>query len=119
MSINYNELLNKTQILGDELIELLKAREEGKVDFELIDIREPFEYKNLRIKGTDKLLPITRFQMDIDKWNELIKNKKFIIYCRSGNRTSYLQNFLKQKYNIDIPHLTYGIIDYSGEVESG
>ena len=119
MSKNYNELLNKTQILGDELIELLKLREKGKIDFELIDIREPFEYENLRIKGVDKLLPITRFQTDIDKWNELINNKKFVIYCRTGNRTSYLQRFLKEKYNIDIPHLTYGIVDYPGEVESG
>jgi rhodanese-related sulfurtransferase len=111
-------ILKKTQILGDELVELLNARKKKLIDFELIDIREPFEYKNARIKGVDRLLPVTNFQNDMKIWNDLIKNKKdFIIYCRSGNRTSYLQNFLKQKFNIGVPHLAQGIIDYPGIIE--
>ena len=113
-----NNILEKTQISGDELVELLKARNKGKVDFELIDIREPYEYREARIKGVDKLLPITKFQFDIDKWEELFK-KKFIIYCRTGNRTSHLQRFIKEHYNIDIPHLTKGIVEYPGEIERG
>jgi len=115
---NLKEIFKKTQISSDELISLLKAREKGEVDFELIDIREPFENKELRIKGTDKLLPITRVQYDMDKWNELIK-KNIIIYCRTGNRTSYLQRFFKSNFNVDIPHLTRGIVKYFGDVERG
>ena len=57
------ELLNKEQILGNELEIILKARDKGLLNFELIDIREPFEHQMMRIKGTDKLLPISRFSM--------------------------------------------------------
>ena len=119
MSANFENMLNKPQILGNELAELLKARNEGKIDFELIDIREPFEYEEARIKGVDKLLPITKLEQDLEKWKNLIKNKKIIIYCRTGNRTSYLQNFFKNYFDKQIPHLTYGIVDYPGEIERG
>ena len=114
-----NNILEKTQISGEELVELLNARKDGKIDFELIDIREPFEYKEARIKGVDRLLPITKFQSDLNIWEDLIKNKKIIIYCRTGNRTSHLQRFIKSYFGIDIPHLTRGIVEYPGEIERG
>ena len=116
--INLDSIFKKQDIFSDELIKLLKAREEGKIDFELIDIREPYENKELRIKGTDRLLPLTKLEKDIDIWNELIK-KNIVIYCRSGNRTSHLQQFFRNYYNVNVPHLAEGIINYSGEVERG
>jgi len=112
------EIFNKPNISSEELIDLLKAREKGLVDFKLIDIREPFEHQMLRIKGTDELIPITNFQKNINKWKKLL-DENIIIYCRSGNRTSQLQNFIKQNFNKTVPHLENGIIEYSGETQQG
>jgi len=113
------ELLEKEQLLGEELEILLKARQKGLVDFELIDIREPFEHQMVRIKGTDKLLPISRVQFDLDEWMKL-KDKRIIIYCHVGSRSAYLQKALIQQLGFSkVGNLTYGIADYFGEVEKG
>ena len=113
------KILEKDQILGEELEILLKAREKGLVNFKLIDIREPFEYQMMRIKGTDKLLPISRVQYDLDEWMKL-KDERIIIYCHVGSRSGYLQRALQQQLGFDkVGNLTYGIADYPGEIERG
>ncbi len=112
-------LVNKDQILSKELEILLKAREKGLVSFKLIDIREPFENQMMRIKGTDKLLPISRVQYDLDEWMKL-KDERIIIYCHVGSRSAYLQRALKEQLGFDkVSNLTYGIADYRGEIERG
>ena len=112
-------ILEKEQILGEELELLLKARDAGLVKFYLIDIREPFEYQMMRIKGTDELLPISRVQYDLDKWMKY-KDERIIIYCHVGSRSGYLQRALQQQLGFNkVGNLTYGIADYFGEVERG
>jgi ferredoxin-thioredoxin reductase catalytic subunit/rhodanese-related sulfurtransferase len=112
-------ILNKDQISGEELEILLKARDEGLADFELIDIREPFEHQMMRIKGTDKLLPISRVQYDLEEWMKL-KDKRIIIYCHVGSRSGYLQKILYRQLGFEkVGNLTYGIADYFGEIEKG
>jgi len=112
-------ILEKEQILGEELEILLKAREKGLVNFKLIDIREPFEYEMMRIKGTDKLLPISKVQYDLDEWMKL-KDERIIIYCHVGSRSAYLQRALQQQLGFDkVGNLTYGIASYYGEIERG
>jgi ferredoxin-thioredoxin reductase catalytic subunit/rhodanese-related sulfurtransferase len=112
-------ILEKEQILGEELEILLKARDIGLVNFALIDIREPFENQMMRIKGTDELLPISRVQYDLDKWMKY-KDERIIIYCHVGSRSGYLQRILQQQLGFSkLGNLTYGIADYFGEVERG
>ncbi|MEO1958083.1 MAG: ferredoxin-thioredoxin reductase catalytic domain-containing protein [Nautiliaceae bacterium] len=120
LSVNeLEEILKKEQLLGSELEVLLKAREKELLDFELIDIREPFEHQMMRIKGTDKLLPISRVQYDLDEWMKL-KDKRIIIYCHVGSRSAYLQRALQQQLGFNkVGNLTYGIADYPGEIERG
>ena len=120
LSVNELEtILEKEQILGEELEILLKARDAGLVKFYLIDIREPFEYQMMRIKGTDELLPISRVQYDLDKWMKY-KDERIIIYCHVGSRSGYLQRALQQQLGFNkVGNLTYGIVDYFGEVERG
>ena len=45
------ELLEKDDINSEELEILLEARDEGKVDFLLVDVREDMEYDMGHIKG--------------------------------------------------------------------
>ena len=112
---NLKNLLKQDNISSQELVKLLEARKNGQIDFKLIDIREPFEYKEAHIVGTDELLPTSRFQ----EWaSQLIerKDENMIIYCRTGNRTGQVQAILRQN-GLSLPHLTYGIMSYGGEIE--
>jgi len=109
-------LVKKEQLSDKELQTLLEARDKGEIDFKLIDVREPFEYEMEHIVGTDELLPTSSFY----SWIEDLKNSQdnIILYCRTGNRSYQVQQILKQQGK-DVGNLTYGIVDYTGKVESG
>ncbi len=113
-----DNLVHKEELSDKELQELLKARDEGIVDFFLIDVREVSEFKELHIVKTDKLLPKSKF----NEWFPDLKSKKeenLIIYCRSGNRSYQVQQVLLKYGFKSVSNLTDGIIDYTGDVESG
>ncbi len=113
-----DNLVHKEELSDKELQELLKARDEGIVDFFLIDVREVSEFEELHIVKTDKLLPKSKF----NEWFPDLKSKKeenLIIYCRSGNRSYQVQQVLLKYGFKSVSNLTDGIIDYTGDVESG
>ncbi len=111
------EMLTHEDLNPKELETLLKAREEGLVDFALIDIREVFEYTDRSIKGTDLLLPTSRIQGYLDKFEEL-KDKPVVLYCRTGNRTWQVMSALRRMGYDNVVHLATGIIAYYGETQS-
>ena len=111
-------LVHKEQLDGDELESLLEARELGMVNFTLIDVREPMEFQMGNIKGTDELLPTSRFY----DWINQIQGRKdenIILYCHTGSRSYQVQNILKQQGFKSVGNLTYGIISYPGEIVRG
>jgi Rhodanese-related sulfurtransferase len=68
----------------------------GKV--ELIDIREPYEYKNGTLK-TAKNIPMGNLLGDPEKY--LKKDKTYYIMCHSGARSGRTTRALtKQGYNV-------------------
>jgi len=116
--INLQEIKEKVfssgQIESEELEKLLNYRQEGKIDFKLIDIREMYEYSDRSIDGTDLLYPTTLFHKYIDDLNA-IKDENIILYCRTGNRTGQVLRILKTMGFKNIAHLTYGIVSYHGK----
>ncbi len=116
--MNREDLVKKEQLSDNELQELLDTRERGEVDFTLIDVREPFEYEMSHIVPTDMLLPTTQFQQWFPKIQSL-KERNIIIYCRTGNRSYQVQQFLKKHGFKMVGNLEYGIVDYSGKVAQG
>ena len=109
--------IDKTNINSQELEELLKAREEGKVDFLLVDVREPMEYEMGHIKGVDMLKPTSTFH----EWGEGLfqdtQDKKVVFTCRTGNRSAQVQHVFRQNgHNGAINH-DGGIVTYRGETE--
>jgi rhodanese-related sulfurtransferase len=103
-----------TELSDIELKELLTCRENGKIAFQLIDIREMFEYSDLSIKGTDILFPTSTMHMHMDVL-EKIKESFIILYCRTGSRTGQMLNILKRMGFKKIAHLSDGIVQFSGE----
>jgi rhodanese-related sulfurtransferase len=63
----------------------LKAKMDAGEKINLIDVREPDEYKEYNIGG--RLVPLGKIQsMQADELDDL-KNEELIVYCRSGKRS--------------------------------
>lgn len=103
-----------TEISDSQLKTLLTCRNNGEVDFKLVDIRELFEYTNLSIKNTDILFPTSSMHIHMDEL-EKIKESFIILYCRTGNRTGQMLQILYRMGFKKVAHLSDGIVQFSGE----
>ncbi|MEX5275276.1 rhodanese-like domain-containing protein [Kocuria sp. CPCC 205235] len=68
-----------------ELADLLAARERGGTDFELVDVREPYEARLASIPGA-WLLPLDRFE----SWEALARiapGRRVVLHCKAGARS--------------------------------
>ena len=110
-------LLTQQDINSEELVSLLSAREEGKVDFILVDVREDMEYNMGHIKGVDMLKPTSTFQ----EWGEMLFNetqeKKVIFTCRTGSRSGQVASMFAQNGHKGAVNHFGGIMSYRGETE--
>lgn len=83
----------------------------------VIDIRRADEWRSTGVIHGSKLMTFfdARGNFNIDKWLADLdkvagKNDKFILICRSGNRTGQLSNFLDKKLGYTkVYHLKKGI----------
>jgi len=108
------KMLQNQEMSSAELEALLKAREEGKIDFVLMDVRETFEFVDRSIKGADILLPTSQMNNKIHVFDEL-KDKPVVLYCRTGSRTGQVMYALRNMGYNNIVHLSPGIMGYFGE----
>ena len=112
-------LKTKSYVSSGELEDLLKQREEGKLDFVLVDVREEFEYKQGHIKGVDMLKPTSSFQSWAQDFLDEYKDKVVIFTCRTDNRSGQVQQiFMQNGMQHAINHLG-GIVSYRGEIVRG
>lgn len=59
----------------------------------LLDVRTIEEFKTGHIRGAT-LIPLSKLEASLDKLQD-VKNKKVIVYCRSGNRSVAASRILK------------------------
>jgi rhodanese-related sulfurtransferase len=91
----------------------LKEMFDNKEDFQLIDVREEAEYENANINGT--LIPLGEIP---SRYNEISKDKKVIIQCRSGVRSANALNYLEQNLGYtNLYNLEGGIIAWAREID--
>jgi len=110
------KMLQNQEMSSAELQALLKAREEGKIDFVLMDVREVFEFTDRSIKGADILLPTSQMNAKFDVL-EALKEKPLVLYCRTGSRTGQVMYALRNMGFDKVVHLSPGIMGYFGETE--
>jgi len=110
-------LLAKNDINSQELELLLKAREEDKVDFILVDVREDMEYNMGHIKGVDVLKPTSTFQNWAESLLKETQDKAVIFTCRTGSRSGQVQNIFAQNGHKNVINHFGGIMSYTGETE--
>ena len=110
-------VLEKNDINSEELQSLLKAREEGKADFILVDVREDMEYNMGHIKGADMLKPTSTFQQWAQDLFNQTKDKTIIFTCRTGSRSGQVQNVFRQNGHTHAINHFGGIVTYRGDIE--
>ena len=82
-------------------------RSENPTETLIIDVREPNEYTAEHIIGS---INISLSKIDIDKINQLKKNKnKIILYCQSGRRSLEAYKKIINTYNPNLYNLEGGI----------
>jgi len=83
---------------------------EKKTEITIIDVRTPIEFKMGTIENSINLDAYSPSIMN--KLNELNKNNKYLIYCRTGARSSMIINAMKQMGFIKIYHIQNGILEW-------
>ncbi|PCJ82893.1 MAG: molybdenum cofactor biosynthesis protein MoeB [Flavobacteriales bacterium] len=83
-------------------------------DFQLIDVREPYEHEICNLNG--ELIPLGEIEDSADK---IASDKKVIIHCRSGKRSADAIKILESKYQFkNLYNLKGGILAYADEIDN-
>ena len=71
----------------------LKQKIDSAEDFQLIDVREPYEHNDFNIGG--ELIPLNEIPRQVEK---IATDKPVIIYCRKGIRSQIAIQRLQEKF---------------------
>jgi molybdopterin/thiamine biosynthesis adenylyltransferase/rhodanese-related sulfurtransferase len=91
----------------------LKRRMDTGEQFELIDVREPFEYEIARIDGA-KLIPLGEIA---ERLNELSGERPIVVHCHSGTRSAQATRLLQQRGFANVYNLEGGIDAWSAQID--
>jgi sulfur-carrier protein adenylyltransferase/sulfurtransferase len=98
-----------------QLEAMLKEREEGTRDFELIDVREPNEFEINRIPGA-KLIPKGEF-LNGNALGDLPSDKPIVLHCKSGVRSAEVLAIVKGAGYGDAVHVGGGVVAWVSQVD--
>lgn len=91
-------------ISAAELKDLIAA----KTDLQIIDVREDYEYEEANIGGI--LIPMGEV---MGRVNEISRDKKVIVHCRSGKRSETVIKALEAQHGFtNLYNLSGGILAY-------
>jgi rhodanese-related sulfurtransferase len=92
----------------------LQEKFTSKEDFQLIDVREEYEYEAVNLGGVS--IPMGQV---FDKIDQIDRNKTVVVYCRSGNRSGVIINELEKRFGFtNLYNLKGGIMAYAREVDT-
>ncbi len=103
-------MFNIPEVTPDEAKKILETDENAV----LLDVRTPQEYRSVRVPNS-VLIPVDDLRF---KFRELDKNKKYLVLCRSGNRSAFATYALRQ-LGFDAYNVMGGIISWPYEIERG
>src|ERR1700760_3108544 len=91
-----------------ELQEMMDKHE----DFQLVDVREDFEYEMSNLGG--QLIPLGGILIESDK---IDKNRPVVVMCRSGKRSAAAIMQLEQQGFTNLYNLKGGILAWADEID--
>lgn len=116
--IDYDEFCGiKPSFLSNNQIKELSVLElkqwiDAKKDFQLIDVREPFEHDLVNIGG--ELIPLSRIT---EKVGIISRDKPVVFYCKTGIRSTKAIKELLAKGFINLYNVTGGTTAYTSEID--
>ncbi len=91
----------------------LKTLKDTNANFQLIDVREDYEFDEANING--ELIPMGEVMDNVDK---ISKDKQVVVHCRSGKRSATVISALESQYGYtNLYNLKGGILAYLEEVK--
>ncbi|QJD96434.1 rhodanese-like domain-containing protein [Mucilaginibacter robiniae] len=91
--------------------DLKKMRDKGE-DFQLVDVREDFEYQMSNLDG--ELIPLGGILIEAGK---IDKNKPVVVMCRSGKRSAMAIMQLEQQGFTNLYNLKGGILAWADQID--
>jgi rhodanese-related sulfurtransferase len=86
---------------------------DGGKAFDLVDVREPFEYEIARIDGA-KLIPLGKLTERLD---ELKRGRPIVVHCHSGMRSEQAVRLLQEHGFENVYNLEGGIDAWSDQID--
>lgn len=109
------EAARDATISVQDLRRMLDAREAGRDDFVLIDVREPHEYEIVAIPGSI-LIPKDRF-LDGSALADLPTDRRIVLHCKVGGRSAEALAVVKGAGFADAVHVGGGVLAWVQQVE--
>jgi sulfur-carrier protein adenylyltransferase/sulfurtransferase len=86
-------------------VQELKKMMDDQVDFQLIDVREQYEYDEANMGA--QLIPMGEV---VDRMDEISRDKQVVVHCRSGARSANIINYLETQGFDNLYNLEGGIM---------
>jgi rhodanese-related sulfurtransferase len=93
-------------------VQELKEKKDKAEDFQLIDVREDFEYEMSNLGGES--IPLGGILIEAEK---IDKEKPVVVMCRSGKRSAAAIMQLEQKGYTNLYNLKGGILAWAEEID--
>lgn len=93
-------------------VQELKDMMDHNVEFQLIDVREPFEYEVSNLNGVN--IPLSGVVIESEK---ISKDIPVVIHCRSGKRSAQAVMLLEQEGFTNLSNLQGGILAWKEEFD--
>lgn len=93
-------------------VEELKSMMDGNEEFQLIDVREPFEYEVSNLNGLN--IPLSGILVEVDK---ISKEVPVVIHCRSGKRSAQAIMLLEQQGYDNLSNLEGGVLAWQEDID--
>jgi rhodanese-related sulfurtransferase len=98
--------------MNEITVQELKEKIDKGEDFQLIDVREDFEYETSNLGG--QLIPLGGVLIEVEK---IHKDKPVVVMCRSGKRSAAAIMQLEQRGFTNLSNLSGGILAWAAEID--
>jgi rhodanese-related sulfurtransferase len=100
-------------MIKEKNVQELKQMLDEKQDFQLIDVREQFEYDTANLGA--ELIPLGNILLEYEK---ISRDKPVVIHCRSGARSAAAVMQLQQNFGFEnLYNLKGGILAWAAEID--
>lgn len=103
----------KSLTMKEVTVQELKEMLDSKADFQLIDVREPYEYDICNLNG--ELIPMSDIPGNVEK---ISRDKKVVLHCRSGKRSGDMLLWLEKNHGFtNLYNLKGGVLAWAREID--